>query len=87
MSKFRVEVDRITCQGFGACVELCPQFFQLSDIDGKISIKGAEKIKEEDNVTREILETDDLGCIRQSAENCPFNAIHIVDTKTGEKLI
>jgi len=87
MAKFRVEVDRVTCQGFGACVELCPQFFQLSEIDGKTTIKGAEKIKEKDNVTREMLETDELGCIGQSAEGCPFNAIHIIDAETREKLI
>ena len=36
MTKFRVEVDRTVCQGFGACVELCPGSFYLSDLDGKI---------------------------------------------------
>lgn len=87
MAKFKVEADRVTCQGFGACVELCPQSFRLSDADGKTSIQGAEKITENDKVVRHLLETDELGCIRQAAEACPFNAIHITNMDTGEKLI
>lgn len=87
MGKFRVEVDRIACQGFGACVELCPQFFQLSDDDGKTDIQGAKKITERDEIIKEVLEKDDLGCMKEAAEACPFNAIHIVNLETGEKLV
>ena len=87
MSKFRVEIDKNACQGFGACVELCAQFFQLSDVDGKSSIKGANKIMKENQVVAETLELDELECIREAAEACPFNAIHIVNLETNEKLI
>ncbi|MFQ6064544.1 MAG: ferredoxin, partial [Candidatus Bathyarchaeia archaeon] len=68
MSKFRVEIDKNTCQGFGACVELCPRFFQLSDVDGKSSIEGAKKITNENEVVAETLELDELGCVREAAE-------------------
>ena len=50
MGKFRVELDKNACQGFGACVELCPQFFQLSDVDGKSTIEGSKKIVKENEV-------------------------------------
>ena len=87
MRKFRVEVDRNACQGFGACVELCPKFFQLLDVDGKSTIEGAKKVMKEDEVVAETLELDKLECVREAAEACPFNAIHIVNVETGEKLI
>jgi ferredoxin len=87
MSKFKVEIDKNMCQGFGACVELCSQFFQLSDIDGKTTIKNAKKVKKENKVVAETLELDELECVREAAEACPFNAIHIVNLETSEKLI
>jgi ferredoxin len=87
MSKFRVEIDKNACQGFGACVELCPQFFQLSDADGKSSIEGARKVVKENEVVAETLELDELKCAREAAEACPFNAIHIVNLEISEKLI
>lgn len=87
MGKFKVEVDKIACQGFGACAELCSQFFELSNIDGKTTIEGSKKITKENAVIAETLEIDKLECVRDAAETCPFNAIHITDTETGEKLI
>jgi ferredoxin len=87
MSKFRVEIDKNVCQGFGACVELCPQFFQLSDADGKSSMEGAKEVMKENEVVAEVLELDELECVREAAEACPFNAIHIVTLETSEKLI
>jgi len=87
MGKFRVELDKNACQGFGACVELCPQFFQLSNVDGKSSIEGAKKTTKENKVVLETLELEKLECVREAAEACPFNAIHISNVETGEKLI
>jgi len=87
MAKFKIETDLTACQGFGACVELCSKFFKLSNGDGKTRIKGANKLREGDEVVGETLELDDLLCIREAGEACPFNAIHITDIETGEKLI
>jgi len=87
MGKFRVELDKNACQGFGACVELCPRFFRLSDVDGKSSVEGAKKVMKENEVVAETLDLDELECVREAAEACPFNAIHIVNMETGEKLI
>ncbi len=87
MVKFRVEIDKNACQGFGACVELCPQFFQFSDVYGKSTMKEAKQVVKENEVVAETLELDKLECVREAAEACPFNAIHILDLETGEKLI
>jgi len=87
MSRFKVEIDKNACQGFGACVELCPKFFQLSDVDGKSTIEGANRVTKENDVIAETLELDELECVREAAEACPFNAIHIVNLETDEKLI
>ena len=87
MSKFRVELDKNACQGFGACVELCPHFFQLSDVDGKSSIEGAKRVMKENEVVLETLEMDKMECVREAALACLFNAIHILNVETREKLI
>lgn len=87
MGKFRVELDKNACQGFGACVELCPRFFRFSDVDGKSSVEGAKKVMKENEVVAETLDLEELECVREAAEACPFNAIHIVNMETGEKLI
>jgi ferredoxin len=81
MTKFRVTIDYTVCQGFGACVELCANF-KLSDVDGKSHVEGAKK-----GSNGETVELDNLECHKQAAEACPFNAIHIINLDTNEKLI
>ncbi len=81
MTKFRVEIDHNTCQGFGACVELCNKF-KLGDEDGKSHVEGAKKTE-----TGEAVELDELECHKKAAEACPFNAIHITNLETNEKII
>jgi len=78
---FRVEIDHNACQGFGACVELCSKF-ELSDDDGKSHVQGAKK-----GSNGEAVELEELECHKQAAEACPFNAIHIIELETNEKLI
>ena len=78
MVKYRVEVDRAACQGFGACVELCPGSFYLSEEDGKTRIRGAREVVEEGVSVREVIEVDALGCFGQAADACPFRAIRVV---------
>ena len=89
MAKFRVEITKSACQGFGACVELCSRFFQLVDTDGKSSFiaKGVKNVENGNEVNTEDLEPDDLKCVQKAAEACPFKAIHVTNVETGEKLI
>jgi ferredoxin len=87
LGKVRVKIDKHACQGFGACVELCPRFFQLSEVDGKSQVHKIQEARTEGDVAAGTLELDDLECVREAAEACPFNAIHIVNMETKEKLI
>lgn len=88
MSKYRVEIDREACQGFGACQELCATYYKVSEIDNKTTIKGGQRVKEGGKETREVLEfSGELGCIRDGAEACPYNAIHILDLEKNIRLI
>jgi ferredoxin len=89
MVKFKVEIHKSACQGFGACVELCSRFFQLSDTDGKSSFLAKEnsKVENENEFVIEDLQPDILECVKKAAESCPFNAIHVTNMETGEKLI
>lgn len=81
LAKFRVEIDHSVCQGFGACVELCSKF-NLSDEDGKSHVEGARKVS-----SGEVVIIDNLSCHKEAAEACPFNAIHIINLETNEKII
>jgi ferredoxin len=88
LAKFIVEIDKNACQGFGACVELCPKFFKLSDEDGKSTmLKDSKKVSEGGKVVKEVFETDDLECAKQGADACPYNAIHVTDVERGLKLV
>jgi ferredoxin len=81
LAKYRVEINHNVCQGFGACVELCSKF-ELGDEDGKSHVEGAQKTSK-----GEAVELDELECHKQAAEACPYNAIHITNLETDEKLV
>jgi ferredoxin len=81
VAKYQVKIDHNVCQGFGACAELCSKF-KLGDEDGKSHVEGAKK-----SSNGEIVELDELACHRKAAEACPYNAIHIINLETDEKLI
>jgi len=76
-----VEIDHNVCQGFGACVEICSNF-QLSDETGKSHLEGAKKASKGESI-----ELNELTCHQKAAEACPFNAIHITNLETNEKLV
>ncbi|UCH57305.1 MAG: ferredoxin [Candidatus Bathyarchaeota archaeon] len=76
MPQFRVEVDRLKCNGFGACVELCPHAFYLGE-DGRSKIRGAEEVVEGDMNVKDFIVVDDLGCYKIAEEACPFQAINV----------
>ena len=39
--KYRIEIDRSLCSGFGACAELAPEVFELAH-DGIAAIRSGE---------------------------------------------
>jgi len=88
LAKFVVEIDKNVCQGFGACVEICPGFFKLGEDDGKSTmLKDSKKITEGGKLIGEVYETDNLECAREGAEACPFKAIHVKDMERNLQLV
>ena len=69
-NRIRIEVDRTLCFGFGDCVDTAPDVFQLDD---------------EDKAT--VIDPDGAAAdlIVEAAQNCPVDAIVILD-EDGEQL-
>jgi ferredoxin len=59
-----VYVDQETCISCGACEEICPAVFHLSEVTGKSEVIDAEAC-------------DYAGCCEAAEENCPVGAIKL----------
>ncbi len=77
MARYRIEIDQKICQGFGACVELCPEAFYMSDKDEKSKLRGGEPVMTDEGNVKDHKEVDELGCYGQAEAACPFNAIKV----------
>jgi len=64
--------DRTKCIGCGACVAVCPKYWEMSD-DGLATLKGGKINAKTGNVE---LESED-GCNKEAAESCPVQIIKI----------
>jgi ferredoxin len=69
--KFTIQVDRELCFGFGDCVDSAPGVFELDGEDKSIVV-------DPDGADRDQI----LG----AAQDCPVDAIFIVDEESGEQL-
>ncbi|MFL5825433.1 MAG: ferredoxin [Thermoleophilaceae bacterium] len=70
-NKLRIEVDRELCFGFGDCVDSAPAVFQLDDENKSVVV-------DPDGADRDTI----LG----AAQDCPVDAIAIIDEETGEQI-
>ena len=84
---WRIEHDRPGCIGCSACAAVAPESWTMSPADGKSDLVGSKETKNGDEITLEELELEDLGSNKEAAETCPVNVIHIINKKTGEKII
>jgi len=89
MADLLIDHDRPGCIGCGACAAINPKHWVISSVDGKSDVIGAEKVVESGEVVQEKLDLaqEDHAINTQAAECCPVNVIHIVDKRTGERLI
>jgi ferredoxin len=69
-NRIAIEVDRALCYGFGDCVDTLPDVFALDDEDTAIVLNP------------DAAPIDD---IMEAAQNCPVDAIIILD-EDGEQL-
>lgn len=81
----RIRHDRPNCIGCNACAAIAPQFWEMSDMDGKSDIIGSSKTPEgweELDITEA-----DLDVNLNAAESCPVNVIHLVRIGDNQQLI
>jgi ferredoxin len=63
------------CIGCGACVALCPKFWEMG-ADGKAYLKGGKFDEERSEYELEIKKVE---CNKETAEACPLQIIQIID--------
>ena len=82
--KYIIQHDRPNCIGCAACAAVAPDFWEMHE-DGKSDIVGSKKRDDE----WEELDIDEkhFNENKEAADSCPVNVIHIVNKKTGEKII
>jgi ferredoxin len=69
--RFTIEVDRELCFGFGDCVDSAPGVFEL-DAENKSVVVDPD--------------AQDRDTIMLAAQDCPVDAIFIIDEDSGEQL-
>jgi ferredoxin len=69
--KFTIEVDRELCFGFGDCADSAPGVFQLDSEDKSVVVDPDAADRDE---------------ILIAAQDCPVDAIFIVDEESGAQL-
>jgi ferredoxin len=79
MAEFKVVLEREECTACEACVENCPDSFEMAD-DGLAHLKNSTRVGSNDE-----LGVNDMGCSKEAAEACPVNIIHIL--QGGNKII
>ena len=82
--KYKVQHDRANCIGCGACAAVAPNLWKMND-DGKSDIVGGKKVN--DDLQELDIDEKDFQINKESADSCPVNAIHIIEKKTGKKII
>lgn len=73
----KVILDKSKCIGCGACVSVCFKYFELTE-EGKSHLKGG-KISPTNKNKKEELKVENLECIQDAIETCPFQAISVVE--------
>ena len=88
MGKYKIVHDIENCIGCYACVAANGKRWKegSSKFEGKAELIGGKLDKKTGNFEVEIDEKE-LKANMEAARACPVNVIHIIDKKTGKKLI
>lgn len=77
MPKYRIEVDSEICEGFGDCVELCSDYFSLSEGESKSKRKGIRKVVEDWGNIRNVLEIEEVNRLKSAKNTCTNNVVKV----------
>ena len=70
----KIILERKKCIGCGACVAVCPKYWEMAE-DGLVKLKGGKTDSKTGNVE---LEIKAVGCNQEAAESCPVQIIKII---------
>ena len=76
--------DRPNCIGCAACEVVAPDFWEMNQ-DGKSDIKQGKSL--ESGCQELEIDEKSYGQNKDAADACPVNVIHLVNKKTGERII
>lgn len=83
--KYRILYKKHECIGAFACLAAEPNSWkQAEDARDKADLIGGELTDEDEVYYKDV---DDLENNLEAAQSCPVNCIHIIEKKTGRKLI
>ena len=71
----RVKIEREECISCGTCWSTCPDFFEEDPEDGYCSI--IEQYRVGGNPAEGEVPADLEDCVREAAEECPVEIIHL----------
>ena len=71
MGDVRIELDTAKCQSYGKCLALAPNLFAW-DRSRKIRINDPQGAP--------------AALVLKAAKNCPYRAIAVIDSATGERI-
>lgn len=79
MPKVKIIFDRQNCIGAGACVAVCPKYWQMAE-DGKAELLGGKENLETGKYELEIeVSEEDLISLKESASACPVQVIQVIE--------
>ena len=84
-SAYLIKHDKPNCIGCAACESVAPDFWVMNAEGDKADIVGGTN-KDDDSQELDI-EEKDFTTNKEAADSCPVNVIHIINKKTGEKII
>ena len=82
--RYKVVYERELCIGAVACVMDDPKYWVMDD-DGKANLIGGKEVSP--GIFEIELSEEDFPKTLEAAKDCPVLCIHIIDKKTGEKII
>jgi ferredoxin len=70
MSRYRIKVDMLLCQGHGVCTEECPEIFSVEE-----KATGYPKVKVKNSTPPDEL----LAAVQDAVDYCPNRTIRLVE--------
>jgi ferredoxin len=72
-----VTIERETCVSCGSCYETCPDFFEENPDDSISQVK--KEFRKGDNIGEGEAPPEMAACVRDAADLCPVEIIHVED--------